>query len=281
MTLAQALDGEIVNADSVQLYKDFDIGSAKPSLEERGLIEHHLVDQFHWSEDCDAAKFSQIGRDSIRSIANRKKLPLLVGGAGLYLRSLWGERFDQLPTDHELKASLNNQPTHRLYEDLLAVDPNRAKEIHPNDKFRIVRALEIKKLTGKSSHELWSNQGRQDFPPSCILLMEPIRELLHKKIEQRVDLMLSHGFVEEVVSLLRLGCPQHNKTIQSIGYKQVVAYINGDYSFEELRNRIIFATRQYAKRQITWFKKVKIDIRITGLESQESIIDQVHSFLER
>jgi tRNA dimethylallyltransferase len=180
----------------------------------------------------------------------------VVGGTGLYLRALWGEAFDDLPHDPILRQTLSQRSNDELYAELQTRDSARAKELHPNDGFRIQRALEILELTGKTVAELrTSGEQAWEFPPARVHFCDPPRAVLHERIERRIAAMLEAGFEAEVAGLLQAGCSPTAKPMLSIGYKQMVMKLTGEISADECPAKILFATRQYAKRQCTWFRR--------------------------
>ena len=273
LQLAKKFNGEIVNCDSVQLYKGFNIGSAKPNLLEQNQVKHHLIDCLEWNEPFDAAKFSLLAQNKIRGIFSRGKLPIVVGGSGLYLRSLWSQKFHTLPSDKKLRQELNARDFQSIYDELKIKDPKRAADLHPKDKFRTVRALEINILTGKSVAENLTNEKElPEFPPCFVIMMQPDREVLRKKIQLRIIEMLEEGFVSEVKGLLNQGCSKDAKPMQSIGYKQVVAYLDGEIEESDLASKIAYATAQYAKRQYLWYKKINADIYLKDPKESDVVM---------
>jgi tRNA dimethylallyltransferase len=255
---AKNLNGELIGCDSVQVYKGFDIGSSKD--QSTGPIPHHLTDLVGWDEEFDAANYAQASQLQVQATLDREKLPIIVGGTGLYLRAFWGEGWHgDLPKDPKLRQDLEEREASDLYAQLETVDPVRAKALHPNDKFRVVRALEINHLTGSVVGDL-PESGQGTRASSFVVLIVPPRPLLHQRIAKRTKLMLKMGLVDEVKGLLEAGVDPTCKPMQSIGYRQTVAFLQGQLPEAELEDRIIFATRQYAKRQLTWFKSVEADL---------------------
>lgn len=287
LALARRLKGELVNCDSVQLYKGFVIGAAKPSPQERAEIPHHLLDVVSWHEACDAADFARRARAVIKSIAQRGRLPIVVGGSGLYLRSLWGERFHDLPSDANLRQSLQAQPAEQLYRQLQLSDPVRAAQLHPHDKYRLCRALELRILTGKTMAEnIAENRSAEgpgevaqaSFAPRCVLMLDLPRAELHERIAKRCAAMLEQGLLAEVSALLQAGCLPTCKAMQSIGYKQAVDFLQPGSSSNvvQLQEHIVAATRQYAKRQLTWLRQVRVDLRWHTPEPDlEAVLEQL------
>lgn len=272
LKIAKDFQGEIVNCDSVQLYKGFDIGAAKASKEEQNEVKHHLLDRVSFSEDFDAARYAVEARKIIKDIALRGKLPIVVGGSGLYLRSLVGENFHALPKDETLRLELEKLSTKELKEKLDVLDSKRSAELHINDRVRILRAVEICILLGKPVSEATKNmESKPDFSPALTILMDPSRAYLHERIALRSAKMLEDGFVSEVKKLMEEGCKAEHKPMQSIGYSQIASYLKGELPEDELCDRIIFATRQYAKRQCTWYKKTKVDITLEESKITEDL----------
>lgn len=256
MKLAKQLEGEIVGCDSIQLYRGFDIGAAKPTLAERQEIPHHLIDCVDWTEDYDASRYRSEASAIIQEINARGKLAIVVGGTGLYLRFLWGLGFHNLPSDVTLRQKLAKVPLDELREQLCQLDPKRALEIHPNDQLRTIRAVELNQLTGKTFAELQKSSGITLYSPEEVHIVTPPRRMLHQRIALRTQKMLAAGLIDEARTLVAAGCATHAKPMQSIGYRQVVDYLSGTLPFAKLEQKIIEASRQYAKRQITWTRSL-------------------------
>ncbi len=262
MKVAQQIGGEIVNYDSVQLYKNFNIGSAKPTTEDLSKVKHHLIDVVDSKQDMDAAIYREVSRGVHQQLQQSSTPSVFVGGTGLYLRAFLGHKWHELPSDQTLRNELEVLSTPEAYEFLLKEDPVRAAELKPQDRFRILRALEIVRITGKSFSELTS---KPEKPLKVkILLCNPERELLLKRIEVRTKSMLDAGLVDEVKGLLDGGCSPDCLPMRSIGYHQVSKYLlSGNMpSTSVLKEEIVIATRQYAKRQRTWINQIKDDFEI-------------------
>jgi tRNA dimethylallyltransferase len=276
MQLAQAFNGSIVCCDSVQLYRGFDIGSAKPSIAEQRLVPHYLYDALSWDQPCDAASYAAMAKQAIKYIREAGQLPIVVGGTGLYLRALLGDAWDDdVPSDEELRKKLNSRSSEDLFAELLRIDPRRAGQLHQNDRFRVVRALEINILTG---HPVPSVSRAEPVQRSHLaVFLNPPRALLHERINQRTHKMLAAGVVQEVRRLISQGVDPFCKPMQAIGYKQVVAMIQGDLDDMNLEDEIATATRQYAKRQVTWFKKVPVDAVIEDLSDANELLKLIGS----
>ncbi len=264
MRLARALDGEIVSCDSVQVYRGFDIGSAKPSLQEQAEVAHHLIDIVDATQVFDASDYAKLARQAIQGIRARGKLPIVVGGTGFYLRALWGQLWDpNLPSDPKVREQFVAMSKEDLFALLKEKDPKRAQEIHPNDHFRLARAMELVTLIGGPLAQAgFGNTPKGGDDDAVVIVLSPERAALHQRINERTDLMLKQGFIDEVNQLLTSGIPVNSKPMQSIGYREVAAYLSGSVPKSELAPRIKASTRQYAKRQTTWFRSVEASLRL-------------------
>ena len=278
LELAKALSGSIVCCDSVQIYRGFDIGSAKPTKSEQSVVPHYLFDEFAWSEPCDAAIYAAKAKEAMAEIRGEGRIPVVVGGTGLYLRALLGESWDDdLPGDPELRQRLALRASDDLFNELRDKDPRRAAKLHMNDRFRVIRALEINILTGHPVRE--SLEGASSRRAHLMIYMNPSRDVLYERINTRVLQMLEDGFVTEVETLLAQGVSADCKPMGSIGYKEVVQMLAGHLNQSELPAAIATATRQYAKRQVTWFKKVPSDGVIEGTEPAAELISRLRGLL--
>lgn len=257
MQLAKERNGEIVSCDSVQVYKDFDIGSAKPTKAEQAEVPHHLIDVVTWREPMDAGRYARLAEAAIRDIRARGRLPIVVGGTGLYLRALVADRWHgDLPKDEQLRIQLEDQTNEQLIETLKKIDPERAAELHANDRVRLLRAVEIATLAGGDWRE--KQQKAEPILRPHIIRLDPDRTLLHKRIALRAQQMLDLGLIDEVRRILASGCPPDARPMLSIGYKQAADYLAGTLPEPDIAEAITIATRQYAKRQNTWFKKLAV-----------------------
>ncbi len=272
--IATELGGEIVSCDSVQVFREFNIGSAKESIGVRQEIPHHMIDIVDWHESYDAARYARDARQVIAEINERGRMAIVVGGTGLYLRALIGDKFHDLPSDPLLRAELDQKSTEDLYQRLMALDPQRGVAVHQHDRVRILRAVELNTLLGKPVGEMVAEHVPQ-FPPMLSIYLNPARAELHQTISRRSQHMIDLGLIEEVASLMVKGCPPTIKPMLSIGYAQVAGMLLGTIHRDDLLNRIIFATRQYAKRQCTWFGKLNHDLSLTTLEDIPAIIKLV------
>jgi tRNA dimethylallyltransferase len=257
--LAQGLDAEIVNADSMQIYRGMDIGTAKPSIAQQDGIRHHLIDIVDPDQPFSAADYSAAADDVIRDILLRGKRVVVVGGTGLYIRALIHGLVDSPRGDGELRQSLQEEAVRlgndAMLEKLRLVDPELAATLHPNNLVRIIRALEVHRLTGipLSSHQKEHAFAVRRYDALHIGISVE-RPLLYQRIEERVEQMLEDGLVREVDALLTAGFSRDLKALRAIGYKEIIAHLHGELSLEDAVRLIKRDTRHYAKRQLTWFK---------------------------
>ena len=266
IALAQQLDGEIVSVDSALVYRGLDIGSAKPDAAERAQAPHHLLDLCDPWLVFSAAEFATAARRAVDDIVARGKLPILAGGTGLYFRALLEGLSPMPPADEATRAQLSAEAAERgwaaLHSDLAKIDPQAAARIHATDPQRIQRALEVHRLTGQPiSH--WQRQpgeGRLPLRTLKLVLAPQDRAVLHRRIEQRFDAMLAQGFLDEVQALRALPAmaavpsPLDLPAVRAVGYRQAWEFLDGHVDAAAFRDKAIFATRQLAKRQLTWLR---------------------------
>src|SRR5579884_2029426 len=257
--LAERLDGEIVNCDSVQIYRGFDIGAAKVPHAERRGIAHHLIDIAGPAEVFTAGEYARRARAAVEDIARRGKLPLVTGGTGFYLRALLDGLFPGPERDEELRTRLAARERRRrgsLHRILSRFDAKSASRIHPNDVNKTMRALEVCLLARKPLSELFESgrEALENFRGVKIGLNPP-REALYSRLDARFGTMIERGLLEEVRALLASGVPANAKPFDSLGYKQALALIRGEMSREEAIASAQMETRRYAKRQMTWFRR--------------------------
>lgn len=258
MTVAERLSAEIVNADSRQLYIGMDVGTAKPSAEQRRRVPHHLIDVRTPDDPLDVAEFVVMARAAILDIASRGRKVLVVGGSGFYLRALRGGIFEGPPASEEIRAEFARIAAERgipfLHDKLMKIDPPSASRIQRNDLYRIVRALEVHRITGIpiSVHQERHRFAKREFDTMTLALEVPRREL-YENINGRLDAMIAEGFIEEVRRLLA-GYSAEAPPLNSIGYREVAAFIRGDMTLAEAVDLAKRKTRQFAKRQLTWFR---------------------------
>lgn len=263
ISLAKALNGEIISADSMQVYRYMDIGSAKIKKEEMEGVPHHLIDVLMPWEEFNVVVFQRLCRQAIGEIYGRGHIPILTGGTGFYIQSvLYDIDFTQTEEDADyretLEALAKEKGSALLHEMLQKVDPASAEAIHANNVKRMIRALEYYKQTGMriSEHNERERQKESAFA-SCYFVLNDERSRLYEKIDSRVDEMLQQGLVEEVRRLMELGCRKDMVSMQGLGYKEIISYLSGECSLEEAVYQIKRDTRHFAKRQLTWFKREK------------------------
>ncbi|MDD5275049.1 MAG: tRNA (adenosine(37)-N6)-dimethylallyltransferase MiaA [Methylovulum sp.] len=260
--LAQALDGEIISVDSALVYKGMDIGTAKPTLAERGGIPHHLLDILDPSEAFSTGQFRTRALALMAEISQRGKIPILVGGTMLYFNALTGGLAALPEADPAIRAKLDleleNLGKEALHRRLAAVDPEAAARIHPNDPQRVQRALEVHEISGQPLTSFFTATQPQALPYQAIKLIiaPPDRKILHDIIAQRFRAMLAQGFIEEVQHLYDRGdLNEKMPAIRAVGYRQAWSYLQGEYDLETMTEKAIVATRQLAKRQFTWLRR--------------------------
>jgi len=275
---------EVVSADSRQVYRGMDIGTAKASLAERALVPHHLLDVANPDQDFSVADFLPLARQAIDAIGQRQKLPLLVGGTGLYLRALTEGLLDLPGANPALRAALAAEEEASgpgsLHRRLATVDPVAAANTPPRNLVRIIRALEVWTLTGIPISRHQARHAFAEQPYRCLKLgLATTRAELLQRIEQRVDAMLGAGLIAEVEGLLAAGYTGNLKALQTIGYREVLDYLQGECSLSGMRERIIINTRRYAKRQLTWFRKDKSIIWVDSSRESARILSLFDDFM--
>ena len=280
--LAKKLNGEIISADSMQIYKDMDIGTAKPTKEEMQGIKHYLLDFVSPEERYSVAQYKQDAKKAIKEILTKGKTPIIVGGTGLYVDSLIYEiEYNDINIDEnyreELEKIQEKEGLEKLYQMAIEIDPIAMEKISKNDKKRIMRVLEIYKATGKTKtqQEIESRQKPVEYDYK-VFAINWDREILYQRINKRVDIMINQGLIKEVQNILA----KYNKfptAMQGLGYKEVVEYINGVCAKEEMIEKIKMETRRYAKRQLTWFRKNK---QTVWLDGKNDIQNNINIILE-
>jgi tRNA dimethylallyltransferase len=256
---AEELGGEIISADSMQVYRYMDIGTAKPTLDDQKKVPHHLIDLVNPDQPFHAALYRTLGRKTIDQLYQDKKPIWVVGGTGLYIKTLTQGLFSSPKIDPHVRESLKQEAKEKgadaLYERLKKKDPRTAFRLHPHDLFRIIRALEVLDSTGVPI-SFYREQHRFGERPYLTLKvgLEVNREKLYHRVEKRVDQMLENGFLQEVKGLMEMGYGTELKPMQSLGYKQLVQFLLKEIGWDEAVRRIKRDTRHYAKRQLTWFK---------------------------
>ncbi len=285
--LAKALGGEIVSADSMQIYKLMDIGTAKPDKKEMSGIKHYLIDEVYPDEEFSVARYQELALKYIDEIAENGKPPIVAGGTGLYINSLiYNINFTETITDWELRENLKKEAGEKgngfLYERLKRIDPEAAEKIHINDLKRIIRAIEVYEHTkipiSKHQEVSRKNPPKYNF---AVFGLEMRRETLYERINKRVDTMFERGLIDEVKKLVNLGYNKNSVAMQALGYKEVLFYLRGQITLDEAVCIIKRDTRRYAKRQITWFKRVE-NIRWIDIEQETNhtkIIKNIENYI--
>lgn len=282
--LAEKFKGEIVGADSMQVYRHMDIGTAKPTAKEQARIPHHMIDVVDPDEPFDAAKYSEMAGRRILQLEDKGAACFVVGGTGLYIKALVHGLSRARPADgrvlERLKKEAKEQGGKVLHERLSRIDKDAAQKIHHNDIFRIVRALEIFEKTGKPLSDYNKEHGFKEKKFDALkICLHSDREVLYDRIETRVDEMLSQGFVKEVKDLLEMGYSKDLKSMQSIGYSHMVKHLSGELNLDEAVRTLKRDSRRYAKRQFTWFR-ADPEVKWVKPDKLEDMIKMVGGFLK-
>ncbi len=283
--LAKRINGEIVSADSMQIYKDMNIGTAKPTIDEMDGIKHYMIDCISPEVRYSVSQYKKDAQKAINEIIKKGKTPIVVGGTGLYIDSLiYGIEFQEIEIDMNYRNKLNemaeNGKLDELYEMACKIDEDAMKTISRNDKKRIIRVLEIYKQTGKTKTQQNIESRQNEVPYEYIVFaINMDREKLYERINKRVDIMIEKGLIDEVKTLLH----KYNNiqtAMQGLGYKEVVKYFNNEMTKQEMIDKIKMESRRYAKRQLTWFRKNKEIIWIDGFASQHDNLDKIINLLQ-
>ncbi|MDW7643535.1 MAG: tRNA (adenosine(37)-N6)-dimethylallyltransferase MiaA [Desulfuromonadales bacterium] len=281
LDVAKNFPVEIISADSRQVYRGMDIGTAKATSSERAAVPHHLIDVVDPDEEFTAGRFVTLSQEALSSIACRRHRPLLVGGTGLYIKTLTEGLLDAPGADEALRSRLSDLEEQHgegtLHARLQRVDPALAEKLSPRDRVRIVRALEVFELTGQRLSDLQTRHGFAETPFRLLKIgVTADRDTLYRRIDERVHRMVAEGLVAEVEALLARGFSPHLKSMQTIGYREIIRFLQGDFSLEEAISRIQQESRRYAKRQITWFRR---DSSIIWVDSSKES-DKIHTLME-
>jgi len=281
--LAQRLNAEILSCDSMQIYRGMDIGTAKASREEQNMVPHHLIDIVDVDHNFTVAEYQNKAQQLIEEINQRGKIPMLVGGTGLYYQAVVDNySFYPMATRQDIRQRLQLESAERGLEQLFAhltkIDPDYAQRISPQDEKRIIRALEVYELTGIPFSKQ-QNRQRNTYNLAAVGLYLK-REILYQRINERVDKMLTQGLIDEVSEFRERGYGLHNNAMQALGYKQVLYYLDGLMSYQEMVEAIKKETRRFAKRQYTWFKR---DQRVKWFDitqdSQEVLVEKIYHYM--
>lgn len=278
--LAKKIDGEIVSADSMQIYKDMDIGSAKPTKEEMDGIKHYLLDFVSPEDRYSVADYKKDATLAINEIIQKGKTPIVVGGTGLYIDSLiYNIDYPEIEFDEEYRKSLEKRAEEeglqKLYEEAKQIDEQAMKNISQNDQKRILRVLELYHQTGKTKTEQEIESRKNEVPYDYyVFALNMDREKLYDRINKRVDIMVEQGLIEEVESIIKK-YSSYPTAMQALGYKEIKEYLNRDTTKEEAIETVKQETRRYAKRQLTWFRKNKQTIWLDALDKKEENIRKI------
>ena len=284
INVAKALNGEVISADSMQIYKGLDIGTAKVSMEEQQEVKHHLIDILDIDETFSVADYKRVCYEKIDEIIAKKKVPVIVGGTGLYINAVVNnmtfddnsKKAEKSECRKELEEILETEGKQYLYNMLLQLDEEAAKNIHINNTKRVIRAIEmakegVSKSIVNTRNDLWS---KNDSPYNFVTIyIDMPRALLYSRINDRVDKMVDLGVIEEAKKLKSMNLSKENTAMQAIGYKEFFDYIDGKISLDEATENLKQGTRRYAKRQVTWFKKLKCDIIFDETCDEQDLIE--------
>lgn len=284
--LAKAVDAEIVSADSMQIYKYMDIGSAKVTEEEMQGVKHYLVDEIEPDMPFSVSEYKRMAEEYIDEISSRGKNVIVTGGTGLYLNSLiYNMDFGKSDANQELREELNkeleeNGPTY-MYEKLVSLDKDAAERIHPNNTKRVIRAIEVA-MSGEKMNDFSKDLRYNEKYRPIIIVLNRDRQALYDRINLRVDIMLKNGLIEEVKGLLEKGYTKDMISMQGIGYKEIIKYFDGEYTLDEAIEIIKRDSRRYAKRQLTWFRRYEDAkwFEIDKFDSAEELKDAVVSYVK-
>ncbi len=282
IALAKAIGGEIISADSMQVYRHMDIGSAKIMPEEMEGVPHHLIDVLEPAEEFNVVVFQKLAKQAVEEIYSRGHIPILVGGTGFYIQALvYDIDFTENNEDTALRQALEEQARREgadvLYERLRAVDPESCESIHAHNIKRVIRAIEFYEKTGKKISDHNREQRQNDSPYHfAYFVLTDSRDKIYQRIDERVDLMMAHGLMEEVRALRDRGCRRDMVSMQGLGYKEILSALEGEISLEEAVCQIKRDTRHFAKRQLTWFRREKeviwVDKTVYDHDSQKMLM---------
>lgn len=288
--LAKRINGEIVSADSIQVYKGMDIGSAKITKEEMDGVKHYLIDVLEPTKDFNVATFKEMAVAAMKEIYSKGKIPIITGGTGFYIQAvLYDIDFTKTQSDGSYRASLEafakEHGVEALHDKLKEVDEQAAKEIHPNNVKRVIRALEFYQESGGKQISKHNEAERQKSSPYqfAYLVLNKDRQVLYKQIEKRIDMMLEAGLVDEVKHLKEMGCTKEMVSMQGLGYKEILAYLNGECTLDEAIYLLKRDTRRFAKRQLTWFRRERdVDfINKDEYSSESEVLDKILMILKQ
>ncbi len=278
--LAKRLNGEIISADSMQVYRGMDIGTAKVTALEMQGVPHHLIDILEPHEEWNVMEFCRLAAEKIDEIASRGKLPILAGGTGFYIHALaYGAEFEE-ETKSEVRERLEQRSDEDLYSYLQQVDPASCETIHMNNRKRVIRALEYYEQTGNRMSDLNARlKEKEAVYDLCFLVLDLDRAVLYERIDRRVDIMLEQGLVDEVRKLRDAGYHREMVSMKGLGYKEILAYLDGEMSLEEAVYVLKRDTRHFAKRQLTWMRREK-DVTFLEREPVETLVERAEKVVK-
>ena len=286
--LAQNINGEIISADSMQVYRDMDIGTAKPTSEEMKNIKHYLIDEINPDEEYNVMIFQKKAKQYMNEIWKKGKIPILVGGTGFYINALvYDTFFEETEQDNTFRNNMyafaEQYGADALYEKLKKVDSVYAQTLHANNIKRVVRALEYHHFTGKLFSEYNTEQKQKQSPyHTAMIVLTMERQKLYERIEKRIDNMIDRGLLQEVDTLLKKGYTQQLVSMQAIGYKEIIPYIHNEISLEQAIYDLKKNTRHFAKRQLTWFKRQTNGFWVDMTEQNlQKATDEIINYLKR
>lgn len=283
--LALRFGGEIIGADSMQLYRGMEIGTAQPDQRERAMVSHHLVGVAEINDPYDAARYYREARSLILGVVQRGRLPFVVGGTGLYIKALLYGLCGSSPAEYQARERLAEEESRTglagLYQRLVVCDPETAKIVHPNDRYRIIRALAAYEATGVPLSRIRQEHGfARPFYDALKIGLIVDRKLLYERIDARVDQMIEKGFVDEVKELVSKGYGRKDRPMNALGYRHILDYIEGKCSLSESVSNMKRDTRRYAKRQLSWFR-ADPDIKWFSPEEYEAVEKRIETWLDR
>jgi tRNA dimethylallyltransferase len=288
LQVAKHIGTDVLAADSRQVYRGMDIGTDKPTVEERQRVPHRLIDLADPDQVFNTGWYRRAAFVEIDQLYAARQLPFVVGGTGLYIRTLVRGLCEAPPADPHVRAELmkisREQRRDCLHAELVRVDPDTAARLHPNDAAKVIRALEVYRLSGQSMSAMHRQHQFQDAPFFTLLIgLQRKKEELYKRIEERIDWQLAHGMVEETQALLGRGYGRHLGAMKALGYRQVSAYIAGEYDYTDMVRRFKCDTRRFAKRQMTWFRKEPgvVWVSIEEDEPLEHAVERVVGLIDR
>ena len=286
--IARKFDGEVVSADSMQIYRYMDIGTAKPTAEERAMCPHHLIDFVEPDEEFSVADYTKLAHEKIADIYGRGKLPVMCGGTGLYINSVVNDvEFGEMTADEELRSRLaelgKREGGERLIEILREFDPVSAERLHPNNMRRVIRAIEFYKLTKIpiSEHQEMTKRIESRYDP-VMFCIDHDRQTLYDRINLRVDLMIKDGLIDEVRRIMDMGYTKELNSMKGIGYKEIMDYLNGECMLDKAIENVKQGSRRYAKRQITWFRRderiIMLNPETASAEAERIIKEKIRKY---